>query len=40
MIFEWLKPFTQSTIFQPTIFFGESNGSVGLATTQMFQATA
>jgi hypothetical protein len=31
MIFEWLKPFMQSTIFQPTIFFGESNGSVGLA---------
>jgi hypothetical protein len=34
MIFEWLKPFTQSTIFQPTIFFGESNGSVGWATTR------
>ena len=32
MIFEWLKPFTQSKIFQPTSFFGESNGSVGLAT--------
>ena len=27
MIFEWLKPFTQSKIFQPTSFFGESNGS-------------
>ena len=39
MIFEWLKPFTQSKIFQPTSFFGESNGSVGLATTRMFQAT-
>ena len=24
MIFEWLKPFTQSKIFQPTSFFGES----------------
>ena len=38
MISHWAKRFTQSMIFQPTIFFGESNGSAALATTQAFQA--
>ena len=28
MIGPWAKPFTQSTTFLRTIFFGESNGSV------------
>jgi hypothetical protein len=34
MIFEWLKPFTQSTIFQPTIFLWriEWIGGVGYNT--------
>ena len=40
MIFEWLKPFTQSKIFQPTSFFGESNGSVGLAEVQFDKKSA
>jgi hypothetical protein len=39
MIGHWARRFTQSTIFQPTIFFGESNGSAALATTRVFQAT-
>jgi hypothetical protein len=39
MIGHWAKRFTQSTILQPTIFFGESNGSAALATTRVFQAT-
>jgi len=38
MIGDWAKRFMQSTIFQPTIFFGESNGSAVLATTRVFQA--
>ena len=38
MISHWAKWFMQSTIFQPTIFFGESNGLAALATTQAFQA--
>jgi len=38
MIFEWLTPFMQSTIFQPTIFFGESNGSAALSTTRLCRA--
>jgi hypothetical protein len=39
MIGHWAKRFTQSTISQPTIFFGESNGSAALAITRVFQAT-